>query len=46
MYLFLLFHPPIFGIQLADLTVTEWLVNLVDVINGLLFNYVINVIHM
>jgi hypothetical protein len=35
---FLPFHPSVFGIQLADLTVTEVLVNLVDVVNWLLFN--------
>jgi len=46
MCLFLLFHASVFGIQLADLTVTEVLVNLVDMINWLLFNYLVNVIHM
>jgi len=37
-YLFLHFHPSVFRIQLAGLTVAEVLVNLVDVMNWLLFN--------
>jgi hypothetical protein len=46
MCLFLLFHRSVFGIQLADQTVTEVLVNLVGVINRLLLNYLTNFIHM
>jgi len=46
MCLFLLFHPSVYGIQLADLTVIEVLVNLVDAINWLLCNYLIIFIHM
>ena len=46
MCLFLLFHPSVFGIQLSYLTVIEVLVNLVDVIHRLLFNYLITFIHM
>jgi len=46
MCLFLLFQPSVFGIQLADLTVIEVLVNLADLIQRQLLNYFKTFIHM